>query len=138
VARQRLGLIGPTAKQRHPFAFKQTKRGFRLGNLLGDQRCPRHQRGKYTATEAAHPEERHRQIQAGVGVDAARRKARLHGAQRVAVGVHDSLGRRAAARGEHDDQRVGGRDRLGHRVDDLAGALARGGVGQPVERPNMV
>ena len=134
---QRFRLIGPAPKQVDSLAFQQTQSGFGLWRLLGHQGGTGQQNGQNSTTEAAHPEERHWQIQPGVRGDTARRQPRSHGAQCAAVRVHHSLGGSAAPRGEDDDQRVSGGYRLGHGVDDPAGPLARGGSGEPVDRPDL-
>ena len=106
--RERGGLIGPTPKQRDLFAFEQPQRAFRRRLGFGDECGARDEHGDEAATEPAHPEERHRDVEPLAGVDAARGEPRLRRAERAAVGVHDGL-RGATAAGAEDHDHVVGR-----------------------------
>ena len=90
----------------------------RLRVRLGEQRRAGDERGQQTAAEAAHPEERHRDVEALAPRDAARRESGRGGAQRAAVRVHHALGCAATAGGEEDDHVVGRTYRGFHRRHD--------------------
>ena len=122
------GLVGPTAEQRHPLAFEQAegRGGFRLA--LGDQRRPGDERREQAGAQAAHPEERHGDVEAIAGFEAPDAEARPGRAERTPVGVDHALRRAPTSRGEHDHQVVGGSHRARpRRVDDLVGVTAPAG-----------
>ncbi len=137
MACKRFRLIRPAAEQGHPLLFQEAQRGLRVGYLFGDEGGAGEQRGKHSAGEPADPEERHRQVQPGVGTDAPRRQTRLDRAQRVAVRVHNPLRWSAAARREDDDHRVTGSHDGGERIGNATCRIVRSSLRQLVGSPNV-
>ena len=107
VGGERDGLLGPAPEQRHLLALEERQRARRLGLGLAHERRAGDERGEEPAAEAAHPEERHRDVEAVAVAEAPRAEALLDRAERAAVRVDHALGRAAAARREHHHHVVG-------------------------------
>ena len=151
VGRQLGGLVRPAPEQGHPLPLEEPEGavGVRLG--LGQEGGPRQQRRDQPAAEPPGPEERHGDVEALAGADAAGLEPGGRGPQAAAVGVDRALGAARAARGEQHDEVVRaaapgppwrgprpagrlGRGALRERSTPAAGPAQPDG-GRPIRRP---
>ena len=123
--RERGGLVGPAAKERDPLALEQLQCSCGLRLRFGDQRGAGDERRQKSAAEPAHPEERHRDVQAVAAFEAPGLEARLDRAERAAVGVDHALRRASAPGREHHDHVVGRTHGRVERGNELALRAAR-------------
>ena len=94
---------------------------------LGEQGRARDEHREQAAAEPAHPEERHRDVEALAPPDARRASSPASVARSAfAVGVDHALGRAAAARREHDREVVGRSHRRFERGRRGSGGARRG------------
>ena len=120
VRRDAGGLVRPSAKQRDALPGEKCQRSRRGRVRLREERGARDEGSEKARAEAARPEERHRNVEAFTTTDAAHVEAARDGPQRAAVGMDDAFRRTAAARGEQDDELIGGPHGFYQRVGDLA------------------
>ena len=107
------GLVGPAPEQRGPLALEEGQRRRPApASASVSSVAPATSTVSRPAAEPAHPEERHRDVEALAGADAAgvESRARPPGGRRRGCGS-TPFGRAAAARGEQDGEVVGRRGR---------------------------
>ena len=130
-ATSRGGLVGPAAEERHPFALEQAQCSLRRGLASVMQRRTRDEDGDQAAAEPAHPEERHRDVEAFVGARGSGRRAPscvAPAARRRGCGRPPSVS--LDCRSVNDDHEVVARDARALRTSDVDG-LRPGDCGFP-------
>jgi hypothetical protein len=133
VRRHRRPEVWPARDHRDALALDEVERLAGLERILAEELCADVHRGEEREAESAHPEERHRRVDAVAREEVAEAVQVVRVAQHRAVRVDGALRVRRRARAVDKDQRVGGAH-LALRLCEQGVVDRRGRVDERFER----